>query len=116
MLVFTNSRNGVHAMAAHLHQALAGTRWPVHLHFGALPAVQRERVEEQTRSDRGALFHAGSMRRLMSGGDGTAYLGEVAKGSHSLARIKATGPALPMSRSIGWALARLNGYDPLGGN
>jgi len=60
----------------------------------------------------GALFHAGAMRRLMSGGDGTAYLGEVAKGSHPLARIKATGPALPMSRSIVWALARQNGYDP----
>lgn len=297
VLVFTNSRNGAHAMAAHLHQELSGTRWPVHLHFGALPAVQRERVEEQMRSDRygvcvatstleigidigdvdtvvlaemprsvsgflqrigrgnrrtgvcrvvgfrssdddeqllqalldcsrrgdlddvfeydrpsvrfqqvlslawratredrsltvkqlaaeagtdehtpvvhdmlatgclvdvrgalvpsdrlldegdagrihtviaggvssavvdiktgdtafrdadeastgGALFHAGAMRRLMSGGDGTAYLGEVAKGSHPLARIKATGPALPMSRSIVWALARQNGYDP----
>ena len=52
VLVFTNSRNGAHAIAAHLHQELAGTRWPVHLHFGALPAAQRERVEEQMRSDR----------------------------------------------------------------
>ena len=60
----------------------------------------------------GALFHAGAMRKLMSGGDGTAYLGEVAKGSHPLAKIKATGPALSTSRSIIWALARQNGYDP----
>ena len=297
VLVFTNSRNGAHAMAAHLHEELAGTRWPVHLHFGALPAGQRERVEEQMRTDRfgvcvatstleigidigdidtvvlaemprsvsgflqrigrgnrrtgtcrvvgfrsssdddellqalldcsrrgdldecieydrpsvrfqqvlslawratredrsltvkqlaaeagtedhtpvaydmlgtgcltdlqgalvpsdrlvdegdagrihtvisggissavvdiktgdtafrdadqastgGALFHAGAMRKLMSGGDGTAYLGEVAKGSHPLAKIKATGPALSTSRSIIWALARQNGYDP----
>ncbi len=297
VLVFTNSRNGAHAMAAHLHQELSGTRWPVHLHFGALPATQRERVEEQMRADRfgvcvatstleigidigdvdtvvlaemprsvsgflqrigrgnrrtgvcrvvgfrssedderllqalldcshrgdlddvyeydrpsvrfqqvlsvawratreersltvkqlaaeagtdehtpvvhdmlatgclvdlrgalvpsdrlidegdagrvhtviaggvrssvvdirtgdtafrdadgastgGALFHAGAMRRLMAGGDGTAYLGEAAKRSHPLARIKATGPALPISRSIIWALARMYGYDP----
>jgi ATP-dependent Lhr-like helicase len=297
VLVFTNSRNGAHAIAAHLHQELAGTRWPVHLHFGALPATQRERVEKQMRTDRfgvcvatstleigidigdidtvvladmprsvsgflqrigrgnrrtgtcrvvgfrsssdddellyalldcsrrgdlddvfeydrpsvrfqqvlslawratredrsltvkqlaaeagtedhtsvaydmlgtgcltglqgalvpsdrlvdegdagrihtvisggtsstvvdiktgdtafrdadqastgGALFHAGAMRKLMSGGDGTAYLGEVAKGSHPLAKIKATGPALSTSRSIIWALARQNGYDP----
>lgn len=297
VLVFTNSRNGAHAIAAHLHQELAGTRWPVHLHFGALPAAQRERVEEQMRSDRfgvcvatstleigidigdidtvvlaemprsvngflqrigrgnrrsgicrvvgfrsseddeqllqalldcgrrgdlddvyeydrpsvrfqqvlslawratrqdrsltekllaaeagtdehtpivhdmlatgclvdlrgalvpsdrlidegdagrihtvigggvsssvvdirtgdtafrdadasttgGALFHAGSMRRLLIGGDGVAFLGENVKKSHPLAKIKATGPALPMSRSVIWALARLNGYDP----
>lgn len=52
VLVFTNSRDGAHAIAAHLHQELSGTRWPVHLHFGALPAAQRERVEEQMRSDR----------------------------------------------------------------
>lgn len=297
VLVFTNSRNGAHAIAAHLHQELGGTRWPVHLHFGALPATQRERVEELMRTDRfgvcvatstleigidigdidtvvladmprsvsgflqrigrgnrrtgtcrvvgfrsssedddllyalldcsrrgdlddvfeydrssvrfqqvlslawratredrsltvkqlaveagtddhksvvydmlatgclidlqgalvpsdrlvdegdagrihtvisggtssavvdiktgdtafrdadtasmgGALFHSGSMRKLMSGGDGTAYLGEAAKASHPLAKIKATGAALPTSRSIIWALARQSGYDP----
>ena len=48
----------------------------------------------------------------MSGGDGTAYLGEAAKASHPLAKIKATGAALPTSRSIIWALARQSGYDP----
>ena len=297
VLVFTNSRNGAHAMAANLHEELSGTRWPVHLHFGALPARQRERVEEQMRTDRfgvcvatstleigidigdvdavvlaemprsvngflqrigrgnrrtevsrvvgfrtsedeelllralldcgrrsdlddvyeydrpsvrfqqvlslawratredrslseehlaaeagtdehipivhdmlatgclidlrgtlvpsdrlidegdvgrihtviagglsssvidsrtgdaafrdadaasrgGALFHAGEMRRLQVGGDGAAYLGDNAKKFHPLAKIKATGPALPMSRSIIWALARLYGHDP----
>ena len=60
----------------------------------------------------GALFHSGAMRKLMSGSDGTAYLGEVAKTSHPLAKIKATGRAPPMSRSIIWSLARLNGYNP----
>ena len=39
-------------MAASLHEELSGTRWPVHLHFGALPARQRERVEEQMRTAR----------------------------------------------------------------
>lgn len=60
----------------------------------------------------GALFHAGAMRRLMSRSDATAYLGEVARASQPLARIKAAGAALPMSRSIVWGLARMNGYDP----
>jgi ATP-dependent Lhr-like helicase len=297
VLVFANSRNGAHSLAAYLHQRLAGTRWPVHLHFGALPASQRERVEEHMRADRfgvcvatstleigidigdidavvladiprsvsgflqrigrgnrrtglcrvvgfrsseddeqllqalvdcsrrgdlddvyeydrpsvrfqqvlslawratredrsltvehlaceagtdkhtpvvidmlatgclidlrgalvpsdrfidegdsgrihtvisggvgnsvvdlrtgdtafrdadetsrgGALFHAGTLRRLMAGVDGTAYLGETANKSDPLARVKTTGPALPMSRSIIWALARRHGYDP----
>lgn len=52
VLVFANSRNGAHALAAHLHRDLAGTRWPVHLHFGALAAGERERVEEEMRSKR----------------------------------------------------------------
>lgn len=51
-LVFSNSRNSAHAMAAHLSEELEGTRWPVHLHFGALPATQREQVETRMRSDR----------------------------------------------------------------
>jgi ATP-dependent Lhr-like helicase len=298
ILVFTNSRNGAHALAAHLHRELAGKRWPVHLHFGALSAAQRERVEEQMRCDRygvciatstleigidigdvdtvvlaemprsvssflqrigrgnrrtglcrvvgfrsseddeqlfralldcgrrgdlddvyeydrpsvrfqqvlslawratredrvltskqlaaeagtekhtpvihdmlatgclvdlrgalipsdrlidegdagrihtviaggpssavvdiktgeaalrdadetstgGALYHAGAMRRLMSGGDSSTYLGEAATSSQPLARIKATSPALPISRSIVWATARLNGSNPV---
>lgn len=297
VLAFANSRNGAHAIAAHLHNALAGTRWPVHLHFGALAATERERVEEQMRTDRfgvcvatstleigidiggvdtivlidmprsvsgflqrigrgnrrsgicrvvgfrgseederlfhalldcgrrgeiddvheydrpsvryqqvlslawsatrqdrslslmrlssqagteshspvvydmistgclkdvrgalvpcdrlmdegdagwihtvisgrlgnavvdirtgdtairdadettigGAIFHAGAMRRLMAGSEGGTYLGGEAKRSQPLARIKATGPALPMGRSIIWALARQRGFDP----
>ena len=52
ILVFANSRNGAHALAARLHGALAGTRWPVHLHFGALAASERERVEDDMRTKR----------------------------------------------------------------
>jgi ATP-dependent Lhr-like helicase len=52
VLVFANSRNGAHALAAHLHRELAGTRWAVHLHFGALAASERERVEEEMRTKR----------------------------------------------------------------
>jgi ATP-dependent Lhr-like helicase len=297
VLVFANSRNGAHALAAHLHRELEGTRWPVHLHFGALAAVERERVEDEmrtkrygvciatttleigidigdvdtivlsdpprsvsgflqrigrgnrrtgvcrvlafrasegderliralmdcarrgelddiheydrpsvrfqqvlslcwraTRQDRplsiaalcaeagtedhkvvindmietgsltnvrgalipcdrlmdeadagrihsviagragntvvdmrtgetairdtdettvgGAIFHGGSLRRLMPASDGGAYLGSEAQRSQPLARIKGTGPALPMSRTIIWALARQSGFDP----
>ena len=60
----------------------------------------------------GTLFHAGTLRRLVAGGDGTSYLGDNAKKSHPLAKIKSTGPAIPMSRNIIWSLARLNGHDP----
>ena len=52
VLVFANSRNGAHALAACLHRELEGARWPVHLHFGALAAVERERVEEAMRLER----------------------------------------------------------------
>ena len=52
VLVFANSRNGAHVLAARLHRELAGTRWPVHLHFGALAATERERVEEEMRTKR----------------------------------------------------------------
>jgi ATP-dependent Lhr-like helicase len=52
VLVFANSRNGAHALAAHLHRELAGSRWPVHLHFGVLAAAERERVEEEMRTNR----------------------------------------------------------------
>ena len=52
VLVFSNSRNCAHALAAHLHRELEGTRWPVHLHFGALSAMERERVENEMRTKR----------------------------------------------------------------
>lgn len=51
VLVFTNSRNAAHALAAHLHREVA-RQWPVHLHFGALAAAHRERVEAAMRGDR----------------------------------------------------------------
>jgi ATP-dependent Lhr-like helicase len=52
VLVFANSRNAAHALAANLHNEMSGTRWPVHLHFGALAAVERERVEADMRTNR----------------------------------------------------------------
>ena len=52
ILVFANSRNAAHAMAAHLHRELNGKRWPVHLHFGALAQSHRETVEEEMRRSR----------------------------------------------------------------
>ncbi|MER9243440.1 DEAD/DEAH box helicase [Mesorhizobium sp. M0633] len=52
ILVFTNSRNAAHALSAHLHRELNGRRWPVHLHFGALSASHRERVEDEMRAKR----------------------------------------------------------------
>lgn len=42
----------------------------------------------------------------MAGSEGGAYLGDKAQRYQPLARIKAAGLALPMSRSIIWALAR----------
>jgi ATP-dependent Lhr-like helicase len=61
----------------------------------------------------GALFHGGSMRRLLEGSEGRAYLGGAATPSQSLARIRSTGPALPISRSVIWGLARQRGFDPV---
>lgn len=52
VLVFANSRNAAHSMAAHLHRELNGKRWPVHLHFGALAQSHRESVEEDMRRNR----------------------------------------------------------------
>lgn len=54
-LVFANSRNGAHTLAAHLHRELSGTRWPVYLHFGVLGATERERVEQAMRTGRYGL-------------------------------------------------------------
>lgn len=60
----------------------------------------------------GAVFHGGSMRRLLAGSEGGAYLGGAAVRSQPLARIRGTGPALPISRSVVWGLARQRGFDP----
>lgn len=52
VLIFANSRNAAHSLAAYLHHELEGKRWPVHLHFGALAASHRERVEQDMRQNR----------------------------------------------------------------
>jgi ATP-dependent Lhr-like helicase len=52
VLVFANSRNSAHAIAASLHRELTGTRWPVYLHFGPLAASERERVESDMKTRR----------------------------------------------------------------
>jgi ATP-dependent Lhr-like helicase len=51
VLVFCNSRNFAHTLAAALSQTLEGTRWPVHLHIGILSASERERVESAMQND-----------------------------------------------------------------
>ena len=60
----------------------------------------------------GAMFVGGSMRRLVVGSDGNAFLSDGVSRSQPLARIKATGAGIPVSRSIVWALARQVGDDP----
>lgn len=52
VLVFVNSRNGAHALASYLQSEMEGSPWPVHLHFGALPAEERELAENSMRTDR----------------------------------------------------------------
>jgi len=57
VLVFDNTRNGAHALAAALHGALhevfgEGKAPPLYLHMGVLSAVERERVERLMRSER----------------------------------------------------------------
>jgi ATP-dependent Lhr-like helicase len=52
VLIFTNSRNAAHSLAAYLHQEPEGQRWPVHLHFAALSSSHRERVEKDMRTSR----------------------------------------------------------------
>jgi len=45
VIVFANSRNSAHQIAAELSRALRQSRWPVHLHIGILGSAERERVE-----------------------------------------------------------------------
>lgn len=56
VLVFENTRNGAHALAAALHDALKlvfGVKAPpLHLHMGVLSATERERVELAMKTDR----------------------------------------------------------------
>jgi len=51
ILVFGNSRNSTHALAASLYKGLRDSRWPVHWHSGILSKVERERVEEAMKGD-----------------------------------------------------------------
>jgi ATP-dependent Lhr-like helicase len=51
ILVFGNSRNSTHAVAAALHQNLQDSPWPVHWHSGILSKIERERVEESMKGD-----------------------------------------------------------------
>ena len=52
VLIFGNSRNRCHELAAKLSKEFENTQWKVHLHFGALAAASRESIEDQMRSDR----------------------------------------------------------------
>lgn len=52
LLVFANSRNRAHGLAATLAEVLRGSRWPVHMHIGILSATERERVESAMRKER----------------------------------------------------------------
>lgn len=64
VLIFENSRNGAHALAAALHdelQAAYGERAPqVHLHMGVLSVAERERVERSMKADRSGICVATS--------------------------------------------------------
>lgn len=56
VLVFENTRNGAHALAAALYGALENTFGakapPLHLHMGVLSATERERVERAMKTQR----------------------------------------------------------------
>jgi hypothetical protein len=52
------------------------------------------------------------MRKLSRGSDGRAFLGGSAPHSQPLARIRATGSRLAISRSVIWGIARQLGQDP----
>lgn len=60
VLVFSNSRNGAHQVAASLSAQLNGDRWPVYLHIGILSRTERERIENAMRRDQKAVCVATS--------------------------------------------------------
>lgn len=64
VLVFENTRNGAHALAAALHGALAAVFGsdapPLHLHMGVLSATERERVELAMKTERAGVCVATS--------------------------------------------------------
>lgn len=49
ILLFANTRNGAHRMAADLSRLLAADSWPVYLHVGILSRTERERIESAMR-------------------------------------------------------------------
>jgi ATP-dependent Lhr-like helicase len=50
VLLFANTRNQAHELAAYLHQSLEG--WPVYLHVGILARSERERIEYAMKHER----------------------------------------------------------------
>jgi len=52
VLMFCNTRNAAHELAAGLHHELAGDHCPVFLHIGLLSKDERERVENALRRER----------------------------------------------------------------
>jgi tetratricopeptide (TPR) repeat protein len=65
VLVFDNTRNGAHALAAALERELRAVFGdekapPLHLHLGVLSATERERVESAMKTDRGGVCVATS--------------------------------------------------------
>jgi ATP-dependent helicase Lhr and Lhr-like helicase len=52
VLIFGNTRNRTHVLAAELYEGLKGTRWPVHFHVGILSRSERDRVESAMRNEK----------------------------------------------------------------
>jgi len=51
ILVFSNSRNGAHGLAAWLQNYLNRTKWTINMHIGILSKSERERVEDSIKRD-----------------------------------------------------------------
>ena len=64
VLVFSNTRNGAHALANNLSTLLQAEGWPVYLHIGVMAAGEREQVETAIRRDSRALCVATSTLEL----------------------------------------------------
>ena len=60
VLVFANTRNQAHELAARLHFLLAGKGWPVYLHVGLLARSERERIEYAMKHERRGICVATS--------------------------------------------------------
>ena len=60
LLVFCQTRNSAHQLAAELNECLAADRIPVHLHIGIVAKGERERIESAMRRERRAVCVATS--------------------------------------------------------